>query len=291
MTMSETNEVLDNTGEGGNDAPVAENLLMTGGKGEGDSPSPVDFSSYLNSLPDGDRELLQKNGVDSFEKQSKWINGLNTVLGKKGLVAPGEDATEEEISAYKQSLYKEIGVPEDGEYEFTLPEGTQEEYVSQEFLDELAGVAQEKGINNEAFQAVIDKIYSAYNEMISGALESQPNIDSLKSEWGINFDKNLKVASNFFNKVSDVEGMQDMAERYGNDPTIIKAFYNLAAQNGEDILSQGKGSTSQSVDDIRKQAIERLTKANELAKMGDYKQAELIKSEANSLYEQLARMS
>ncbi len=97
----------------------------------------LSFEQYLDSQPDDYKELLSKNGVDSFEKQSKWVGGLNSLIGKKGIIPPSEGASEDDIAKFKDEVFKHLGRPEAGEYEFDLPEGIAEEYVSQDFLDEL----------------------------------------------------------------------------------------------------------------------------------------------------------
>ena len=49
------------------------------------------FEDYMSALPDEAREMYTKNGVDSFDKQTSWVNGLNELRGKKSLTPPGED--------------------------------------------------------------------------------------------------------------------------------------------------------------------------------------------------------
>lgn len=122
----------------------------------------LQFETYVNALSEADRELLAKNNIDSFEAQSKWVNGLNNVLGKKGLINPGEDASDAQKTEYRDSLLNELGRPSDGNYEFDMPDGVKQEWVNDDFTQKLADTAYANGMNPEAFQQLINDIYSVY---------------------------------------------------------------------------------------------------------------------------------
>jgi len=66
-----------------------------------------------------DKDWVKQN-AKSPDEFFKWVDNLNTTVGKKGVIIPGEKATPEEISAYRSAM----GVPAKFEdYEFdTLPE-------------------------------------------------------------------------------------------------------------------------------------------------------------------------
>lgn len=122
-----------------------------------ETPS-LDFKSYSESLSEPHRELLTKNGVDSFEAQEKWISNLNSMVGKKGLIAPDENATPEERQAYRDQLLNQLGRPEDGGYNFDLPEGAKEEIYSDEVVNKLATFAHKHGLNEEGYQEAINML-------------------------------------------------------------------------------------------------------------------------------------
>lgn len=131
------------------------------------STSPaLDFNTYLSALPETDREIFTKNGVDSFEKQISWVKGLNEIKGKKGLLKPAETATEAEKKAYQDALYKELGRPDDGKYDYELPEGSDDSFYSDEVINKLATVAFDNGMSAEGFQKLINTIAEPYNAMI-----------------------------------------------------------------------------------------------------------------------------
>lgn len=145
------------------------------------SASTVDFNAYLSVLPPEGRELFKKNGVDSFDKQVKWVANLNSAIGKKGLIRPDEKATDEEKRSYRDSLLKEMGRPDDGKYEFELPEGSKDEYYSDDFLNGLALVAYENGMSKDGFQKLLAAIATPFNGLVS---QWETQLGDLKKKIG-----------------------------------------------------------------------------------------------------------
>jgi hypothetical protein len=170
----------------------------------------IKFEDFTKVIPQELKSLYEKNGVKDFDSLKKDYEGFNSLKGKKGLVKPAENAPEDVKQAYQKQLFQELGVPEDGAYEYELPEIVKEEWVDQGFLDELAAVAADNGINKKAFQEVINKVYGKFGEMVSKAMESQSQ-EGLKKEWGDSFTENAQLANNIFKKPSiftllDVKG-------------------------------------------------------------------------------------
>lgn len=147
---------------------------------EGNTSTP--FDNYFNQLSPESQELFKKNGVDSFEKQEKWVSGLNSLIGKKGLINPGENASEEQKAEYKNTILNELGRPENGEYKFDVSEKIPEQHINQEFLDGLAKLGYESGLNNEGFQNLINHIYSGYEKTVSYINDLEGKIKEMGSE-------------------------------------------------------------------------------------------------------------
>jgi hypothetical protein len=105
--------------------------------------------------------------VDSFEKQTKWVTGLNEIRGKKGIIPPGKDAKPEDIKSFADQVYDLLGRPKEGKYNFTLPEGSKDEAYSDEFMNGLADIAFESGMSEQGFQKLVDKIATSYNEQLA----------------------------------------------------------------------------------------------------------------------------
>lgn len=152
-----------------------------------DSPAPeapastVDFNAYLSALPPEGQELFKKNGVDSFDKQVKWVSNLNSAIGKKGLIKPDEKAGDDEKKAYRDALLKEMGRPDDGKYEFELPDGSNEQYYTDDFLNGLALVAYENGMSKEGFQKLLGAIATPFNQVVG---EWEKKLSEIKAKIG-----------------------------------------------------------------------------------------------------------
>jgi hypothetical protein len=129
-------------------------------------PDNSEFNEFLNKLPDNVKELLTKNGVKDFNSFAKDYEGFNVLKGKKGIVEPSEDASDEDKAAFRNNLLDKLGRPDNGEYDFDLPDGTNEDYVDQQFIDDFAKIAYENGMSKDGFQNMVDHIYSAYNKTI-----------------------------------------------------------------------------------------------------------------------------
>jgi hypothetical protein len=141
----------------------------------------LDFNTYVSALPDTHKELLTKNGVDSFEKQEKWISGLNTLIGKKGILPPDENAPDEDKQKYRETLMKELGRPDTGEYEFALPEGSNNEYYTDDFMNGLADIAYKNGMSQQGYQDVVNYLASGFNGVLT---QWEKTIGEINSKLG-----------------------------------------------------------------------------------------------------------
>jgi hypothetical protein len=196
----------------------------------------LDFNTYVTALPETHRDLLKKNGVDSFEKQEKWVSGLNSLIGKKGIIPPDESASDEDKAKYRDTLMKELGRPDAGEYEFVLPEGSKGDYYTDDFMNGLADIAYKSGMSNQAFQDVVNYIASSFNNVVG--------------EW---------------------------------DKTISEINKKL----GEDKIADNSTASTSSKADIHQEAKAKRIQAEELYRKGDFKGAQMLKSQADELYAKL----
>ena len=247
-----------------------------------DTPS---FETFSSTAPKELQELFTKNGVKDFDTLSKSYSGLNSMLGKKGLVKPAEGAPEEEVKAYNDKLYNEyLNVPADGKYEYKIPETIPQEAVSQEFIDSLAATAKEIGIGKDKFQKVIDVIYDAYGKML--ATQETPSLDTLQKEWGKDVEKNTQEAHAFYkNYMANDPAGQAAAERFGNDPDFLRFVHNMSKSLKEDKLSTPESQKLTS-DDMKRNAVEKTRIAMEARAKGDYALSEKLQKEAQELYAQ-----
>lgn len=178
-SVIETSQSIQTTSElgGANTAPITTTPTETP---QGQAPS-VSFDDFMKNVPENYRAVFEKNQVKDFETLGKSYEGLLSIKGKKGLIPPSENATEEERTAFQNELYKHIGVPEDGKYEYELSENIKEEYVDDEFVNHLAQIALDNGIPKKAFNELVNTIYEAYTAEKDELLGE---IQSLKQKLG-----------------------------------------------------------------------------------------------------------
>jgi hypothetical protein len=259
MTMTDTTQL-------GTDTQVSEANIA--------APS-IKYEDFISAVPPQLKELYEKNGVKDFDSLAKDYQGFVQLKGKKGLVKPSEDAPEEQKQAYQKELYKEFGVPENGEYEYELPESFKEEWVDKEFLDNLAGLAAENGIGAKAFQELITNIYGYATKLYSAN-----NTDAVKKEWGDAFEANFNMANNTFKKYMGVEGGEAFTKKFGQDPDAIKFFYNLAKANKEKAGVLDDGVDNYNKEDLKSLSFKKTQEAMKLRNEGKYGEADKMHREA-----------
>lgn len=139
------------------------------------------FDDFMGQYQPEQRQLYEKQGIKDFDSLHKSVSGLLSKLGQKGLIPPKETATEQEKSDFQKQLYKHIGVPEDGIYEYTLSEDVDSEIISDDFVNQLADIASKNGVSKTAFESIVNEIYKQfqpeYQELVS-------EIEQLKARLG-----------------------------------------------------------------------------------------------------------
>ena len=184
---------------------------------ETETPS-FDFDNFLNAVPETDREVLTKNGVKDIDTLTKSYKGLLEMKGKKGLIEPSEDASDEEKTAFKESLLDKLGRPENGEYQFDIPDTVADEYVSDDFLNDLAETAYKNGMSQDGFNELINKMYSAYGKHIEGINQWKAEIESkIKPDTLNDTSETSQVTKSDFAQQAKDKQKEAMDARANND--------------------------------------------------------------------------
>ena len=215
----ETNEIFEEGGEG-NFVETWRDGLGEEVRGEKSLEAIKDFGSLVKGYVEGQK-----------------------LSGKKGLVVPGEGASEDEINAFHTAT----GRPEKAsDYKFEkvkLPDGmVADEKMEGVFRD----IAHKNGLNQKAASAIVAGIN---NYMIEGfntnnkAIESnqEESVKLLKTVWGKDYDANFKLAENAFKSFAPDEATQNMFGELGNNPAIIRTFQKIGQAMSEDKLKGGDG--------------------------------------------------
>lgn len=211
----------------GDNTGIGEDTLDTGAS-DAFAWVPEDFrEEYRN-----DESLKQYTSQESFIKAMLEDRKTNGVAIK----IPGEDATAEDWNKF----YDKLGRPASQDaYGLSkeLPEGL-------DFNEDLYN-----GFTKEIYEAGLskkqaEKIYTWYNNIsadmakdIDAKIQAsyKKSVDdavaSLKKEWGTDYQQNLESAVATANKFLSPATKQYLnATKLGNNPLLIKDFYNLSKQ-------------------------------------------------------------
>lgn len=210
-------------------------------------------SNWYDAFPD---ELKSNPTITSFktpEALAKSFLETKSMVGKKGLVVPGQNATDAEWDEF----FNGAGRPSIDKFDIKAPEGKQ---VNTEVLGKFKEVMHKAGLLPRQAQSIVEA-YIGFEEetqktrMTSHQAAVNEGIESLKKEWGAGWDKNVAAAKLFIREHGG-EGAIEWQQRtgMGNDPTFLKILAKAGGLMGEDKLrGEGGGSLGQTPDEIQKE--------------------------------------
>lgn len=239
---------------------------QTGGEGNTNtaagSTSSNPPTSWMESLPDelkNDSALQQFTDVQSLAKS---YLSTKSMVGKKGVIVPGEKATDEEWSHF----FKSIGQPEADKFDVKPPEGRE---VNQELVSKFKEMAHKSGLLPKQAQALFDWYLGFESETVSQAsvkkdLATKEALDGLRKEWGEGYDKNLALGELAIADVGGEEFAKYLTETgLAKDPTIIKFLSKVGGLLGEDrIVGDGSGRFGQTPAEIEKEITDIMGNSN-----------------------------
>jgi hypothetical protein len=166
---------------------------------------------------------------------------VQKLVGSK-VSLPGADAKPEEWDAF----YNKVGRPEkitDYKYDAPkLPEGME---MPKDMTDAFLGVAHKAGLSQQQVQALMGWYGNTAEGQVAmsgkAVMEGQA---ALKTEWGADWDKNLKAAQTAFKGLfGEDKETQALLTTTGFDkhPVFLKMFAKLGAEMGEKPAA-GKGA-------------------------------------------------
>lgn len=159
-------------------------------------------------------------------------------LGKKGIIPPGPNATQQERDAF----YTALGRPAKAEeYGFTKPEKIGDRTVPDHAWDAKRATAwqqklYEMGVPKDQAQKIM---MAAVEESVTGlsmiedgqkAFMKQSQ-EALQKEWGTDYDKNLGAAQRAAKTFGDDELLKHPA--IGNDPVLLRFMAKVGAATAE----------------------------------------------------------
>ena len=192
--------------------------------------------NWRENLSEDIREDKTLANLKNFNDMAKMVVDGQKTIGKKGVIIPGEDASDEEMNAFHTSM----GRPEKAtDYEFTkqeLPEGMEFDEKMDTAFREFAhksGYSQKQaaGASDWYNKTMIDA-HNANNKAIT---ENQAEaMTSLKKIWGKDTPANMELAEKAFKTYVPDEAKQKMFGKFGDEPILIEAFLAVGKGMSED---------------------------------------------------------
>jgi uncharacterized protein YdcH (DUF465 family) len=218
-----------------NDNPIEETVQPSTVLGSGS-----DNQDWRSSLPDELKNDATLQNFKDVESLAKTVVHQQKVLGSRIPIPK----TDEE----KSELYTKLGRPESGEaYDFTIPD-THKSHFNEDQVKEFRNVAHQIGLNNEQTKALIDfQVKSVDHEIQRQSTDltvtKQATEDTLKKEWGYDYDKQVRNAQRALQVYGNEELNELMNGEAGNIPAVIKLFAKLGSEVTEDMAKNTQNNS------------------------------------------------
>ena len=218
-----------------NDNPIEETVQPSTVLGSGS-----DNQDWRSSLPDELKNDATLQNFKDVESLAKTVVHQQKVLGSRIPIPK----TDEE----KSELYTKLGRPESGEaYDFTIPD-THKSHFNEDQVKEFRNVAHQIGLNNDQTKALIDfQVKSVDHELQRQSTDlsvaKQATEDTLKKEWGYDYDKQVRNAQRALQVYGNEELNELMNGEAGNIPAVIKLFAKLGSEVTEDMAKNTQNNS------------------------------------------------
>lgn len=162
---------------------------------------------------------------------------------KGAVIAPGENATDEEKQAFAAKIREWNGVPESADkYQVQLPEGVS---ADDPLLAAFVKAGHAEGMNAKQVQAGINTFVEYATSAKAAEMESAKT--TLQGEWKADFDSNMAMTKSTIRKIAAESGVKEEAvfsaleQGLGNNVALVKMFHNLSRFYKEDGGAPGGG--------------------------------------------------
>ena len=218
-----------------------------------EQPKEVDFQSLIPEAYKEEKSLQNFANMDDFVKSYLHSQKL---VGSEKISVPNKYATDEDW----KDVYKKLGTPENADgYKYDLPE---DHRIEDDVLKNFSNEAVKLGLLPHQAQGIM----KYYNDVINKGVDDQTahmkvsqeeSAKELRKEYGATFDRQIQSAKNLAHSTLGKEFVTDTllqdGSRLGDNPTLIKAFVNLANKLSEDVMVKGDSVPYLTVPEINKQ--------------------------------------
>ena len=218
-----------------------------------EQPKEVDFQTLIPEAYKEEKSLQNFSNMDDFVKSYLHSQKL---VGSEKINVPNKYSTDDD---WKQ-VYKKLGTPENADgYKYDLPE---DHRIEDDVLKNFSNEAVKLGLLPHQAQGIM----KYYNDVINEGMNDQAaqmkvsqeeSAKELRKEYGATFDRQIQSAKNLAHSTLGKEFVTDTllqdGSRLGDNPTLIKAFVNLANKLSEDVMVKGDSVPYLTVPEINKQ--------------------------------------
>jgi len=191
-----------------------------------------DNQNWRDTLPEELKNDPTLQNINDVESLAKTAVHQQKMIGNR-IPMPKNDEE-------KAELYSKLGRPDEPKnYEVDVPQDYQE-YFREESMNEFRNVAHKIGLNNEQVKALMDFQIAEINHEVENR-GSQLNVQreeveqTLKQEWGFDYDKNVRAAQRALQVYGDNDVLELMNTEAGNHPALIRMFAKLGGEVTEDM--------------------------------------------------------
>lgn len=204
------------------------------------APSSAPTGNWRDSLPEDIKTSPALQSFTDVPALAKSYLNAQSLIGKKGVIPPGEKASDEEWG----NFYDTLGRPPLDKYEVKPPEGVQVDEGTIKWFKENS---HKLGIMPKQAQKLLEGYLELEKTTVSQRqqakdAENKAQLEALKKEWGAGYDKQVALA-----KLVVKEGGEEFASYLdksglGNDVQLIKAIAKFASKYATEDQLRGDGS-------------------------------------------------
>lgn len=197
---------------------------------------------WFNQLNEEYRTNPNITKYGSMDEMAKGLINQSALIGKKGIIKPGDNATPEEMGAYFNSLGRPT---ESTGYEYAPIEGAPD--VDQDAMAGFQEFAHKNGYSQEQYQAGIE--FDLQRQQNAQAQFEQERADEVNETRNSIYDEMGETEGNAFIRDADAAGkalgLNDVFVEHGiaNNVTVIRALAKAAKSIGSSSLIGDHGGS------------------------------------------------
>lgn len=212
-------------------------------------------------VPEDLRHLGDYKPILNVAQLAKEFGHAKTLIGRqgKGIMPLAKDAGPSEKAAYFEALGRPK-TPDD--YKIAVPEGMEEMYTPDVLQGPLHDMY-ELGLTQEQAQGMVAIDAKRAQETLAQREASQKvaydeGLKALKVEWGDAFPQKMQQANAVIEQGVPAEKKDELLERWGNDPDLVRALSKMGELLLEDTMPDagGAGARASTPDELESQAKE-----------------------------------